>query len=94
MADKERTYKCLSPVGIQEVVDTFPLAPRLDSLNGKNIWFSITGEPDVTIPLEKRLKMDYPEVNWKVKKSYTPDMVPLSEEEMKTTDAVVQAVCW
>lgn len=92
MADK--VHKCLNPVGIQEAVETFPLAPRLDSLDGKEIWFSITGEPDVTIPLEKRLKLDYPNVNWKVKKSYTPDQVPLSEEEMKTADAVVQAVCW
>ena|ERR1035437_6916137 len=94
MAEKDRVYKCLSPVGIQEAVETFPLAQRLDSLDGKEIWFSITGEPDVTIPLEKRLKLDYPNVNWKVKKSYTPDQVPLSEEEMKTADAVVQAVCW
>lgn len=94
MAEKDRVYKCLSPVGIQEAVETFPLAQRLDSLDGKEIWFSITGEPDVTIPLEKRLKLDYPNVNWKVKKSYTPDQVPLSEEEKKTADAVVQAVCW
>jgi hypothetical protein len=91
MADK---YKCLNPVGIRESVDTAALAPRLDKLDGKTIWLSITGEPDVTIPLEKRLKMDYPDVNWRVKKSYMPMPVELSPEEMKTTDAVIQAVCW
>ena len=91
---KDRVYKCINPVGIQEPVDTYPLAPRLDSLDGKEIWFSITGEPDLTIPLEKRLKMDYPNITWKVKRSFTPSQVPLSEEEMKTADAVVQAVCW
>ena len=94
MAARDKVYKCLNPVGIQEGVDTSPLAPRLDTLDGKEIWFSITGEPDLTIPLEKRLKTDYPNVNWRVKKSYMPRQVPLSEEEMKTADAVIQAVCW
>ena len=35
------------------------------SADGKEIWFSITGEPDITIALERRLKMDYPNVNWR-----------------------------
>ncbi len=94
MAAKNTVYKCLNPVGIQDGVDLSPLAPRLNSLDGKEIWFSITGEPDVTIPLEKRLKMDYPNVNWRVKKSYMPRQVPLSAEEMKTADGLIQAVCW
>jgi hypothetical protein len=90
----ERTYKCLNPVGIREGVETFPLAPRLDTLEGKDIYFSITGEPDITIPLEKKLKMDYPDVNWKTKKTYGIDALRLSEEEMKTADGLIQAVCW
>ena len=60
MAEKDRIYKCLNPVGTQMPVKTFPLAPRLDTLDGKEIYFSITGEPDITIPLEKKLKDDYP----------------------------------
>jgi hypothetical protein len=75
-------------------VKLFPLAPRLDTINGKTVHFSITGEPDITIALEKQLKADYPEVNWTQKKSYTPMPVFLSEEEMKTTDAVILGVCW
>ncbi len=94
MAAGDRKYKCLNPVGIQEGVDTLALAPRLDSLDGKEIWLSITGEPDVTIPLEKQLKSQYPNVNWKVKKTYVPRPIPLSPEEMKSADAVIQAVCW
>ena len=93
MAAKE-VYKCLNPVGIQIPVDIFPLAPRLDSLDGKTIWFSICGEPDITIPLEKRLKSDYPNVNWKTKKTYGTGPIPLSEEEMKTCDALIQGVAW
>ncbi len=53
MVQKE-TYKCLNPVGTQESIDMFPLAPRLDNLDGKTIHLSICGQPDITIPLEKR----------------------------------------
>jgi len=94
MAEKDRIYKCLNPIGIQLPVKTFPLAPRLDTLDGKEIYFSITGEPDITIPLEKKLKSDYPNVNWKIKKTYTIVPVPISDEEMKTADGLIQAICW
>jgi hypothetical protein len=94
MATGDRSYRCLNPSGIELPVKTFPLAPRLDKIDGKTIHFSICGEPDITIALEKRLKMDYPNVNWTIKKSYTPNPVQLSEEEMKTTDAVILGVCW
>ncbi len=91
---KDRVYKCLNPVGIQNPIDTFPLAPRLNMLDGKEIWFSITGEPDITIALEKKLRADYPQVKWRQKKTYGIDPVRLTEEETKTADAVNQAVCW
>lgn len=91
MAEK---YKCLNPVGIQEPVDLYPLAPRLDKLDGKTIHLSICGEPDITIPLEKRLKSDYPQVNWTVKKTYGIAPLELTDEEMQTTDAVILGVCW
>ena len=91
---EDKIYKCLNPVGTQLPVQTFPLAPRLDTLDGKEIYFSITGEPDITIALEKRLKSDYPNVKWRVKKTYGTDPVRLSDEEMKTADALIQAVCW
>ena len=90
----ERVYKCLNPVGMQVPVKTYPLAPRLDTIDGKEIWLSITGEPDITIALERQLQRDYPNVNWRVKKTYMPVQVNLSEEEMKTADAVIQGVCW
>ena len=92
MADGK--YKCLNPVGIKKEVETFPLAPRLDTLDGKEIYFSITGEPDITIPLENKLKMEYPDVDWKTKKTYSIEPMRLSEEEMKTADGLIQAVAW
>ena len=94
MAGQEKVYKCLNPVGIQEPIETFALAPRLKTIDGKTIYISICGEPDITIPLEKRLKGDYPNVNWQVKRSYMTHPIQLSEEEMKTTDALIQGVAW
>ena len=94
MVEKDKVYKCINPVGIQEPVDTYPLAPRLDTLEGKTIHLSITGEPDITIALEKKLKMDYPNINWTTKKSYMPAPNQLTDEEIKTTDGVILGVCW
>ena len=94
MAETDKVYKCLNPVGIKEGINTFPLAPRLDTVNGKTIYFSITGEPDITIAMEKKMKMDYPNVNWQTKKTYGIEPVRLTGEEMKTADGLIQAVCW
>jgi len=87
-------YRCLNPVGTQEPVDQLPLAPRLDTLDGKTINITICGEPDITIPLEKRLKGDYPKTNWTVKKTYNIAPIRLTDEERKTTDGVILGVCW
>ena len=93
-ATKSKVYKCLNPIGTQEPVELSALAPRLKSIDGKTIHLSICGEPDITIPLEKRLKSDYPDVNWTVKKTYNINPIRLSEEERKTTDGVILGVCW
>ena len=91
MAEKVR---CINPTGIAQSVDTLPLAPRLDTVDGKNICMSICGEPDITIALEKKLKSDYTNVNWTIKKTYGLFPIPLSDEELKTTQAVIQGVLW
>lgn len=91
---EDKVYKCLSPVGIQDPVEVHALAPRLDSLDGKEIYFSICGEPDITIAMEKKLKMDYPNINWKIKKTYGINPVKLSDEEKKTADGLIQGVSW
>ncbi len=94
METQDKVYKCLNPLGIAIPVVINPLAPRLTSLDGKTIYLSITGEPDITIPLEKKYKAKYPNINWKVKKTYTTDPVQMSEEEQKTCDGLIQAICW
>jgi hypothetical protein len=94
MSEKGKVYKCLNPVGTQLPVKLYPISPRLNILDGKTIHFSICGEPDITIPLEKKLKAEYPNVNWTQKKTYGIIPIQMSDEEMKTTDAVILGVCW
>jgi hypothetical protein len=91
---KEKTYKCLSPIGIDNPVEQFPLSPRLNTLDGKTIHLSICGEQDIWNFLEKKLKTDYPDVNWTVNKRYNITPLQLTEEEKKTTDAVILGVTW
>jgi hypothetical protein len=100
MADKK--YKCLNPVGIQKPVEFFPLAPRLDKnkLAGKTIYISVGagGEQGLMIPLPKRLKELYPEVNWILTHAAPhrtiAGSIALSDEEMKNADALIRGVVW
>ncbi|MFC1947000.1 hypothetical protein ACFLXY_03665 [Chloroflexota bacterium] len=52
MAETEKTDMCLNPQRTELPVQTYPLTPRLDILDSKKTYFSITGESDITIPLE------------------------------------------
>lgn len=96
----EKIYKCLNPVGIQDPVEQHPLAPRLDTLEGKTIFFSIGagGEQDIIIPLTKKLPVAYPQVNWKIKMAAEHRTIAgssaLSEEDMKEADALIRGVVW
>jgi len=94
MTQKDRIYKCLNPVGTQDPVDLYPLAPRLDKIDGKTIYLSQStgGEAEILIPLRKKLQTDYPGVNWKMVMAGAGG--GLSEEEMKTADAVIRGVVW
>ena len=99
---KEKTFRCLNPVGTQENIELYPLAPRLDKdkLAGKTIYISVGagGEQGIMIPLVRRLPALYPEINWKI--TYAAPhrtiagSIALSEEEMKTADALIRGVVW
>jgi hypothetical protein len=95
MAQRDKVYKCLNPRGIEAEVDTQPLAPRLDRLDGKSIAISAQEVDPVIMPaLIERLRRDLPNVNWLVKDSGVTEQVSLSEEEINRTDALIQGVAW
>lgn len=98
----DKVYKCLNPVGYEETVELYPLAPRLDKdkLAGKTIYVSIGagGEQGLMIPLPKRLQELYPEINWKITRAAPhrtiAGSIALSEEEIKDADALIRGVVW
>jgi hypothetical protein len=100
MAEKDKVYKFLNPVGIQEPIKQYPLALRLDKLDGKRITLSIGagGEQGILIPLAKKLPERYPQVKWNI--SYAAPhatkagSVALADGEMDKTDALIRGVVW
>ena len=92
MVTQDRTYKCLNPIGIQDPVDLYPLAPRLDRFDGKTIMFNmmVNVEQSFLTPLEKMLQDKYPEVNWIFRESGPP----LPDEQFKAADALIQGVAF
>jgi hypothetical protein len=92
MVTKDRIYKCLNPIGIQDPVDLYPLAPRLDRLDGKTIMFNmmVNVEQEFLTPLEKMLRDKYPKVNWNMRESGPP----ISDKELSNADALVQGVAF
>jgi hypothetical protein len=100
MAEKNRVYKFLNPVGIQEEVEQHPLAPRLETLDGARITLSVGagGEQGILIPLVKMLPERYPQVKWDI--SYAAPVatkagsLALAEDGWDETDALIRGVVW
>jgi hypothetical protein len=90
-----KTYKCLNPVGIQDPIEVKPLAPRIDTIDGKTIYVCINagGDQDITIPLLKKLPVDYPNVNWVIKRQFGFN-ADLTDEEKAECDALIGGVIW
>ena len=92
MVTRDRIYKCLNPIGIQDPVDLYPLAPRLDRLDGKTIMFNmlVQVEGDFIASLREILRNDSPQVKWIFRESGPP----ITDEEAKTADALIQGVAF
>ncbi len=88
MAVEGKIYKCLNPVGFQDPVQLSPLSRRLDTLEGKRVFFSIggAGDPDITLAMTKELPRRYPNVKWTMKQT------AMGPEDIKTHDAMIRAV--
>jgi 3-deoxy-D-manno-octulosonic-acid transferase len=98
--EKDKVYKFLNPVGIQEPFEMHPLSPRLDKLDGKNIVMHVGagGEQGILIPLVKMLPERYPQVNWNIiyagAHATKEGGISLTEEQIKNTDGLIRGVVW
>ena len=92
MTTNDRIYKCLNPKGIQDPVDLYPLAPRIDRFDGKTIMFNmmVNVEQSFLTPLERMLRDEYPKVTWIFRESGPP----LPDEQFEAADALIQGVAF
>jgi len=87
--------KVLNPAGNYIPVQTSPLAPRLSSLDGKNIWYYQSEANPVIMPvLLARLKKDYPTATWKFYETQGWGTDTVTAEELKGVDAVIRGIGW
>jgi len=94
IVEVEKTYQCLNPKGDYIPVELHPLAPRLDSLDGKTIlYYESEGARNFMPLLYEKLQADYPTSTFDL--IYTNaqgDREPT--EEHLTYDACIRGVAW
>jgi hypothetical protein len=88
----------LNPRGIQPPIRLIPMAPRLDSLDGKTIYIVDTNYP-LTEPFvqetQKVMAAHYPKTNWVYKKkigSYFDDDPKLWQEIKEKGHGMIMAI--
>ncbi len=88
----------LNPRGIQPPIRLIPMAPRLDSLDGKTIYIVDTNYP-LTEPfvqeIQKVMAVHYPKTNWVYKKkigSYFDDDPKLWQEIKEKGHGMIMAI--
>jgi hypothetical protein len=93
--EKEKSYNCLSPIGVQPPINIVPLSPRLDTIKGKTIYVN-QGEADPVImpALWDRLNKDYPDTNWKLIASSSFGPAAPEDEVKQNAKAVIRGNAW
>ena len=90
----EKTYRYLNPKGEFIPVELHPIAPRLDNLDGKRIFFYQSEATNFVLPtLLERLKADYPTSTFDTVYTASFGSNTPSEEEL-TYDALIRGVGW
>ena len=91
----EKKYNALSPRGIQLPVQISPLAERLTTFDGKNMWVTQAEADAVIMPaLYDRLVKEYPKAIWHKTESAARGPKQLTADEQKTAAAVIQGIAW
>ena len=96
MTEVAKKIRVLSPLGQPPPIETTPLAPRLDTLDGKTVYVVCCGFCLPSLPeLQNLLVKRYPKTNWKyVDKigSYFDDDPRLWAEIKENGDAAVLGI--
>jgi hypothetical protein len=92
---QEPVYKVLNPTGNYTPVECHPLAPRLSTLAGKNIYYYESEADPVIMPvLLAHLKKDYPTATWKYYETQGWGTDTPTADDLKGVDAVIRGIGW
>jgi hypothetical protein len=96
MAADEAKITVLNPRGVAPPIRLVPMAPRLDTLDGKTIYIVNIGFGDTFLPeMQKVMAERYPKTNWIFKRkrgSYFDDDPKLWEEIKEKGNAMIMGV--
>ncbi len=91
----DKKYNVLSPRGVQLPVNISPLADRLTTFDGKDMWVTQAEADAVIMPaLYDRLVKEYPKAIWHKTESAARGPKQLTADEQKTAAAVIQGIAW
>jgi PBP1b-binding outer membrane lipoprotein LpoB len=90
----EKTYQCLNAQGDFIPVELHSIAPRLDSLDGKNIlYYQSEANPVIMTPLLERLKVDHPTSTFTLVYTEAFGEGTPTEEQLQS-DACIRGISW
>ena len=96
LAAEEAKIGVLNPQGIKPPIRLIPMAPRLDSLDGKTVYIINIGFGDTFLPeTQKVMSEKYPKTNWIFKRKaggYFSDDPKLWEEIKEKGHAMIMGV--
>jgi len=89
-----KKYSCLNPHSTMRSVEYQGLAPRLDSLDGKNILYYQSEANQVIMPvLLEKLRADYPTATFTLLDTeHFGEAIPT--EAQLGYDAMIRGICW
>jgi hypothetical protein len=95
-AEREKTYSCVTPLGIQPPVTLSPLAPRLNTMDGKTIYI-VQGEADPVIfpALNDAVRVKFPKTNWNYYNPSSSFGASTPDDQTKAeAQAVLRGIAW
>ncbi len=88
-------FKVLNPVGNYIPVETKPLAPRLDTLDGKKIYFTESeANPRIMPALLKRMKETYTKTEFVYTATASFGDSNPSEDMLKNAQGYIRGISW
>jgi hypothetical protein len=91
----DKVYRCLNPRGEFIPVELNPIAPRIDSLDGKTVLFYASEGASHMLPvLYEDLKADYPTSTWDYIYTNNFGEGTPTEEQIAKYDAVIRGTGW